>query len=248
MAARSHPSERGQSSVIGVAILVGITMLALGTMAAAVGGVVDDAATDADVRRVTADFDRAFRPVETTGVHRARLTFGAGTFSTAPRTVRILNASGVVESHDATAVVYRPGGGRPGGTDARRVTFLAGAILVTQGNYTRVIRPPPVASGPSVLVLGVPVIDGTVSIGGNRLDLAVETRVTHSRRTLGTDEWRYAVETTTPDAWNRTLADQGASTTTRDFDDDGVRSVVARFPDPRTGHVVVHDVELEVAL
>lgn len=242
-----QPSTRGQSSVVGVAILIGITMLALGSMAAAVGGVVNDAAIDADVKRVTADFERAFQPVETTGHHRARIRFGSGALLTETRTVRILNPDGPVETYDTNTVTYAPSGESHSGGDGRRVTFLAGAILVTQGDYTRVVRPPPIASGPGVLVVGLPVLTDTVSIGGNRLDLTVETRVSHSRRTLGTDDWRVAVETTTPDAWNRTLRQSGASSiTTRDYDGDGIQSVVATYDTQRTAHLVVHDMTMEV--
>lgn len=241
------PGTRGQSSVVGVAILIGVTMLALGSMAVAVGGVVTDAATDADVNRVTADFEQAFQPVETTGLHRSRIRFGSGALLTEPRTVRILNASGVVEAYGTNAVTYTPGDGIQRDGSGRRVTFLAGSILVTQGDYTRVVRAPPIASGPDVLVVGLPVVTETVSVGGNRLDLTVETRVSHSRRTRGTDDWRVAVETTTPDAWNRTLTRRGASTTTtRDFDGDGIPSVVATFDTERTAHLVVHDMALEV--
>lgn len=242
-----HPSTRGQSSVVGVAILIGITMLALGSMAAAVGGVVSDAATDADVKRVTADFEQAFQPVETTGQHRSRIRFGSGALLTETRTVRILNPSGTVESYDTNIVTYVPSGESHNGGQGRRVTFHAGAILVTQGDYTRVVRPPPIASGPGVLVVGVPVLTDEVSIGGSRLDLTVETRVSHSRQTLGTDDWRVAVETTTPDAWNRTLTRAGASSiTTREYDGDGIPSVVATFDTQRNTHIVVHDMTLEV--
>lgn len=240
-------ATRAQSNVVGVAILVGITMVALGTMAAAVGGVVDDAATDADVRRVTADFDRVFRPVETTGHHRARIRFGDGRLSTVPRTVRLLDPDGVVETHDASAVVYATGDATQGGLAARRVTFLAGAILVTQADDTRVVRPPPVASGTGVLVVGIPVVEGDVAVGGSRLDLAVETRVTHARRTAGNNTWRIAVETSTPDAWNETLRTSGGTPLpSRDFDGDGTQSVVVRFPGQRTAHVVVHRLQMEV--
>lgn len=240
---RESATDRGQSAVVGVAILIGITMLALGSMAVAVGGVVDDAATTADVERVTADFERAFQPVETTGTHRQRVRFGSGSLSTEHRTVRILNDTTVLETYDTYAVTYTPGGS---GAD-NRVAFHAGAILVTHGDHTQVVRPPPIASGPNVLVFGLPVLTDTASIGGSRLDLVVETRVTHSRRTLGTDTWRIAVETTTPAAWNRTLTRRGAtSTETRDFDGDGVESVVASFEGQRTAHLVLHDMDLEV--
>lgn len=240
-------SSRGQSSVIGVALLVGITMLALGTMAAAVGGVVDDAATDADIRRVTADFERSFRPVEATGLHRGRIEFGEGSLTTEPRTVRLLDATGIVETHDTAAVIYRANPGLDSNTGGRRVTFLAGAILVTQGDYTTVVRPPPMASGPGVLVLGLPVVRGDVGIGGRRLTLRVTTNVNHTRQTIGEGNWRVAVETTSPDAWNRTLTRRGGQPRDRrDFDGDGIDSVVAGFPNPRTAHLVIHDVELEV--
>lgn len=241
-----QPSSRGQSSVVGVALLVGITMLALGTMAMAVGGVVDDATTDADIRRVAGDFDHAFRSGETARYNSAPVAFGDGSLSTAPRTIRVLNSSGVVARYDTRAVVYES----PRAAAASRgprVTALGGAIFVTHGSGTAVTRRPQIATGPGVLVLGVPVVHDSESIGGTRVRVTVETRLTHVRRTLGNDTWRYAVETTTPDAWNRTLRERGASIAAyRDLDGDGHRSVIARFPGNRTLHVIRHDVQLEV--
>lgn len=229
-----------------MAILVGVTVLALGVMVVAVGGVVEEASADADIQRVTADFERAFRAVETTGRNRATVQFGSGSLTTEPRTLRVTNDTGVVEVHDVDAVVYRPDSA-PGAAPTRQVIALGGAVLVTHGDHTRVVRPPPIASGSGVLVVGIPVYHGTANVGGNRLSVTVQSDVTHARRTLGHGEWRVAIETTTPDAWNRTLTRRGGTLESpQDFDGDGIESVVARFPGGRTAHVVVHDVQLTV--
>ncbi|MFC6987904.1 hypothetical protein ACFQJD_19055 [Haloplanus sp. GCM10025708] len=55
-----------------------------------------------------------------------------------------------------------------------------------------------------------------------------------------------AVETATPGVWERFFEDRGASTSRREFDDDGVVSVVARFPAVDEASVTVHDLGLVI--
>jgi flagellin-like protein len=45
--------DRGQSNVVGVAIMLGVTVVALATVTASVGTVVQDSAATADATRVS---------------------------------------------------------------------------------------------------------------------------------------------------------------------------------------------------
>jgi len=74
----------------------------------------------------------------------------------------------------------------------------------------------------------------------------LRTNVTHERTALGTGEYGIAIETTTPAPLERWFREQNATVSRRDFDGDGVESVVARYPGRREGYLVVHDVHLEV--
>jgi flagellin-like protein len=176
--------ERGQSNVVGVAILLAVVVVSLGSLTAAIGAVVDGNAAAADASRVASDLDAALEPVEATGAHRGRVSFTDG-------------------AEDDTET--------------------------------------------GVLAVGAPTLNGSVAVSASGGGSAVlRTTVSHHRTELGEDTYGVAVETATPDAWRRHFERQNATVTTRDFDDDGLVSVVARYPGERVGYLVVHDVRLEV--
>jgi flagellin-like protein len=252
---REHPlarRERGQSNVVGVAVLLAVVVVSLGSLTAAIGAVVDGNAAAADATRVASDLDGALDPVESTGAHRGRVSFTDGQLRTVERELRVVNESGVVRTVQVDALVFTAG--------ERRVAFLAGAIVRgTPGNAWMRTRPPitasrsddgGVAGGNStdgVLAVGAPALNGSVAVsasGGG--SVVLRTTVSHHRTELGGGIYGVAVETATPDAWRRHFERGSATVTTRDFDGDGVASVVARYPGERVGYLVVHDVRLEV--
>lgn len=235
-------SRRAQSHVVGVAVLIGVTVLSMGVLTAGIGGVVADNAAAADAQRV-ADGFAALRPVASTGPARHRLAFTAGRLRVLSRTLRVLDGAGVVATFQVDALEFTAAD--------RRVVFLAGAVLRGVPGNARVTRPPPLAASAGVLVVGVPVLNasGADGIGGSvATALTLRTDVRHERRQLGRGRFRVAVETRTPVAWERYFAERGATTTRRDFDGDGVPSVVAAFPGERTAYLVVHDLRLEVGV
>jgi hypothetical protein len=233
--------DRGQSHGVGVAILLGITLLSIGGIAAGLGAVVENSAASANADRVAADLDDALRPVETTGVRRGTVRFGDGSLQTVDRDLRVLNDSGVVRTVPVGGLVYEVGD--------HRVAFLAGALVRGTDGGARMVRQPPIVAAPDGgdLIVGAPRLNGSVDLGG-RTERTLSTTVGHDRTVLGEGRYRIAVETATPAAWVDVFDAQGATVTAtdRDFDGDGVGSVVARFPDERTAYLVVHRVDLEV--
>lgn len=232
--------SRAQSNVVGVALLLGVTVVALGALTASVGTVVQENAASTDQRRVAAGLDDAIRPVRTTGRHRGTVAFTEGTLSTVDREIRVLNESGVVATVPADALEF----------DARDrgVTVLGGAILRRYPTGTTIYRQPPITASRDVLVVGVADLRGNVSVavsGGATLPL--RTTVGHDRTALGNGTYRVAVETATPEPWRAYFRDLNATVESpREFDGDGTPSVVARFPGERVGYLVVHEVALEV--
>jgi len=217
---------RGQSHVVGVTILLGLTVVSLGTLTAGVGTVVEHNAASADAARVASDLDDALEPVETTGPDRGRVAFTDGRLSTADRQLRVLDRSGVVHAVDVGALIYRAGD--------RRVAFVAGALVRGAGG---------------ILVVGAPRLNAghaTVDGGGGGTTVRLRTNVSHERVALGTGTYRVAIETDTPDALARAFRDRNRSVARRDFDGDGIGSVVVAFPGERTAYLVVHDMRLEV--
>lgn len=234
--------RRAQSNVVGVAILLGVTVIALGALTASVGTVVDQHAAASDTRRVAGDLDDALQPVETTGVHRGDVAFTDGELALLERQVRVLNTSGVVATVDANALRFSAG--------SREATYLAGSVLVAGNGWARARSPLAVAADPGVLVVSVPALRGDISVAasgsGSGVTRTIRSNVSHHRRSLGDAGYRVAVETEYTDAVAEQFESMGATATTRDFDGDGVQSVVASFDGVRTGYLVVHETEVTV--
>ncbi|WP_240792448.1 type IV pilin [Salarchaeum sp. JOR-1] len=229
-------NRRAQSNVVGVAILLGLTVLALGAVTASVGNLVETNAAAADANRVASDLAATVQPVRTTGVRVGTLAFTDGRLDTVERSIRVLDRSGVVLERPANALVFEAG--------AYTTTLLGGAVTLGRDGGGRFVREPPITADEDVLVVGLPVLDGTVVAGGESKRVRLHTHVTHARHDLGTAAYRVAVETARPRPWKQFFAAANAAISVRDFDGDGVTSVVARFPGERAGYVVVHRVEV----
>jgi hypothetical protein len=282
---------RAQSHVVGVALLLGITTVALAGLTVTLATTVDTGTAAVTERQVSAGFTGALRPRRVTGPHESRIGLPGGQLRTVERTVRLANETGVVASVEVDALVYCDEGVRVG--------FLAGAVVrggptradrrstgtgrrPTSSTSTRatLVREPSVAVTDDTLFVGVAALgDGdepaSVSLGigersagrevgegsaGSRgrrsLDggrsattaVTVATNVTHSAETHPSADWRLAVETATPDAFARHFRSLGANTDRREYDDDGVPSVVVTFDRPRRLVFVVHRLDVEVRL
>ena len=230
---------RGQSHVVGVVLMLGLTTIALGALTASVGALIEEQTSHADATSVAEDLSSALRPVETTGPRDGQVTFTEGTLSVVSRQVRVRNASQTLRTVDADALVYESGD--------RRVAFVGGAIVRGRGEGAWMEQSPPVTAGSDVLVVGVPRLNGSGGVGGTGgVTTTLETDVSHSRYSLGTGEYEVAIETETPGAFERYVAEHDATSTVRDVDGDGVPSVVIDYQGDRTGFVVVHDMRLEV--
>jgi len=233
--------DRGQSSVVGVALLLGATLVALGALTAGVGTIVDGHAARADAGRVASDLQR-LRPVETTGYRTVDVRFTEGSLSTVERDLRVLESGTLLAEVEVDALVYERGD--------RRVRWVAGAVVRGRGEAAWTVDGPPVVGSRSngVLVVGAPKLNTTgASVGGRQVTATLATNVSHERASLGTGEFAVAVETAAPVALEATFRERGATTVERrDIDSDGVPSVVATFPGTRTGYLVVHDMRLEV--
>ncbi|WP_254546217.1 DUF7289 family protein [Halomarina pelagica] len=236
---------RGQSHVVGVALLLGVAVISMGALTASIGAIVEENAAEADAARVASDVDRALRPVEVTGAHRGRLSFARGELRTVERDLRLLDArGGVVETVAVGGLVFESGD--------RRVAFVAGAIVRGRPGRARLQVEPPITASRGdggVLVVGAPRLNASegVSISGRGgVTVALETHVRHRRVRVGNGTYRLAVETRTPEPWADYLRERGATVDRLDVDGDGVESVVAAFRGERTTYLVVHDLNLEV--
>ena len=233
---------RAQSHVVGVALLLGLTVVALGGLTAAVGSVMDSQAASADAARLADEMGQALRPVQTTGRHTGRLHFSGGHLETVDRELRVLRNGSVVATRDVGALVFD--------AEDRRVAFLAGAILRGQaGGAWREADPPITDSARNdVLVVSAPVLDsGNRAIdGGGGVTVPLRTNVSHARTDLGNGHFGVAIETRTPGPFERFARSRNATVSRTDFDGDGIPSVVASYPGQRQGYLVTHNLLLEV--
>lgn len=229
--------------MVGVVLLLGITVLALGGLTATVGSVVDGQTAAADESRVASAFATDLRPVEHTGPNVARVSFSEGRVTTVERDLRVLTASGVQRTVEIGALVYR--------TDSTRVAFVGGSVVRGRSGRAWLERGPPITatSEETALVVGAPRLgtQGESVAGTGGATVRLRTNVSHERTTLGTARYHVAVETATPRPLARYFEARNATTRTRDIDGDGVPSVVATYPGERTLYLVVHELRLEVA-
>lgn len=239
---RRGRTARGQSSVVGVALLLGATVLALGVLTASVGALVSGHAARADADRVAADMDDALRPVETTGHRTGEIRFAEGSLETVERDLHVLK--------NGTRERTIPVGGLVFARGDRRVRSVAGAVVRgREGNAWPIDTPPVVGSeSTEVLVVGAAALNASDgSVGGDRVRAELATNVSHDRTYLGRGTYAVAVETRVPRAFASAFREQGATNIDRrDIDGDGLASVVATFPGVRRGYLVVHDMRLEV--
>jgi len=233
---------RAQSHVVGVALMLGLAVAALGALTVGVGAVLDSQASNADASRMADGMDGALRGVERTGIHSRRVTFADGRVATADRTLRVLENGTVLERHAVGALVFESGD--------RRVASLAGATVRGQAGGAWLVSEPPITSSErnGVLVVGVPVLgtEGVGVSGRGGVTTTLRTNVSHAERELGTGEFSVAIETATPEPFERYFEAQNATTERRRFPGDSHASVVARYPGPRQGYLVVHNLSLEV--
>ncbi|MFQ3320287.1 MAG: hypothetical protein ACI8UR_000436 [Natronomonas sp.] len=229
--------NRGQSNVVGVALLLGIAVISMGTLTAAVGVIVDSTAAEADAERVATDFDSALEPVAATGPQRGQVTFSEGSIQASDRTIELRRDGTVVERIAVDALVFESGD--------RRVAFQSGAIIRGRGEAAWMASPPPITVDEDVLVIGIARLGDDVGgvSGSGGVTASVETDVGHDRRRLGDATFTVAIETAVPAAWERWLTEHGADVERRGGNPP---TVVATFEGDRTGYLVVHDLRAEV--
>lgn len=234
---------RGQSHVVGVAILLATTMVSLGLLTASVGVVLEDSAGSVAADRVAADLDSSLEPTAATGVSRGQVSFVDGELTVRDRSVRVLNDSGVVYSANMEAIVFE--------TERTRVSFAGGMIASggSEGDTAVRYADPPIVASEEALLIGIATLNssGTTAVAGDGgTTVPLRTDVSHDRRELDGDNYEVAVETATPGVWERHFEETGASTTRRSFADDRHESVVGEYDGHERAYLVVHDLSLEV--
>ncbi|WP_410765561.1 hypothetical protein [Haloferax sp. DFSO60] len=235
-----HEANRAQSNIVGVALLLGIGVVAIGLLTASVGGLVNAQLNAADTA-ATADGFADIRDSVLAGsntTHAIRVT--DGDVSRTDRTIRILPEGGSNRTYDADGYVVERG--------SHAVRFVGGAVVRGERDRAYLVTPSPVSLTGDSVFLTLPVANPNTTDGfglGSTSGIRIETerKVTE----LPSDTYRVAIETETPVAWERTFEEQGFEVSRIDLDGDGVPSVVVTLPEDRTLTVARYDYALEVA-
>lgn len=232
---------RAQSHVVGVALMLGLAVTALGALTLGVGTVIDAQASNADTTRLAGDMTAALEGVERTGSYSHHLRFTEGHLRAEDRTLRLLDEGEVIRNVSVGAMVFESGD--------RRVASVAGATVRGSNENAWLVDEPPVTSSSEVLVVGAPVIDDEMpSLSGQSgVQTTLRTNITHHDEELGSGEFAVAIETETPEPFERYFDRQGLATQRVQFQGDSHESVLAIYPGERTGYLVVHDLNLEVS-
>lgn len=231
-------SRRGQSNVVGVALLLGIAIVSMGALTATIGAIVDSNAAEADATRVAADIETALDPVASTGPRRGTVSFSDGTLSSTERTLQIRVDGTVTQTVRVDALVFE--------SADQRVTFHTGAVVRGEDDHAWMVTPPPITVDEDVLVVSATKLgDNTRSVSGTGgVEATLETDVSHDRVELGDETFSIAIETETPGAWERFFREQNATVA---VETGSPPVVVATFEGSRTGYLVIHDLSLEVS-
>lgn len=227
---------RAQANVVGVALLVAVTVVALAGMTAAVGTVLEERADAAAADRAAVAFEAALDDAGR-GPASERLALPGGRLRVVERTLRVRRGSGTVAAYRTNALVYVG--------DGRRVAYRSGAVVRTGAGGATVGGDPPVRARDGHLFVSAVVLGAAPGDGSAADAVTLRTNATHEARTLAPGDYRVAVETAAPDAWAERLGAVG-TTTRRDVDGDGIPSVVVDPPGEGRAHLLVSRLRLEV--
>ncbi|RRJ29184.1 DUF7289 family protein [Halocatena pleomorpha] len=233
-------SDRGQSHVVGIALLVGVTVISIAAITASVGVLIDQQVASADAIRVADGMEAAFDPKGTSGVRRDRLPFADGTLRPVDRQLRLIDGTTVVRSIDTDALVFTSGD--------QRVTFAAGAIMRGSAGEAWLHAKPMITAPPngSTLIVGAPVIGTPDTVSGSGTTVTIEQNVTHERSVIGNATDAVSIETTTPGPLSWYFSERGAAVERQDLDGDGVESIIVTFRGERQTYLIVHELNVEV--
>jgi flagellin-like protein len=228
---------RAQSNVVGVALLVAATVVAVAAMTVTVGTVVEQRAGAVAADRTADGLADALDP-HATGPRTERVTTFGGTVRVVERTVRVFDGDRQVLILDAGGVVYTNG--------RHRTAAVAGVVVRGRGSGSVVHTPPSTGVRDGAVVAGVTTLGATPRVVPDASSVAFRANVTHERRRLAPGDYRIAIETATPTALARAAPDD-ARTYRRDFDDDGVPSLVVDYPSSGRLVLTVHLLDLGVS-
>ncbi|WP_330631336.1 DUF7289 family protein [Halocatena halophila] len=228
-------ASRGQSHVVGVALLLAITIISMSVLTMSVGTLIDAGQSRDEHERVGTALERLNDP---SSPDRTSLTATIGTISTAPREITVSTSTGADYRFETTAIVYTNG--------HHRVSTLCGAVISGQPGNAWFRSTPRVFSPESASVRLIRLTAISTS-GFDRLQGAhtfnrQRSRTHHSHDTL---TGSLSIETATPGPFERFFRARGYAPSREDPDSDGIPSVSVSFTQKRRTILMIRNITVE---
>jgi flagellin-like protein len=235
--------HRGQSAVIGVALLLAITVVSVGVLTAGTSILVEEAAQEADLERIGDTIVSGYQPTTLEGTRTMSLSLTGGTLLTEQREITVSRYGDVIARVQTVALRYERAN--------RAVSIVGGGILQTRAGGTAFVREPNMVSsfggdGERILILSLVALTGTVEESidePRRVPLAFEA--THERRDPGAGRYTVRLETAHPSVWMRYFEERGVDVRLVDHPGEAADVVVADLGLVTEARLIIHHVEVQ---
>jgi flagellin-like protein len=230
--------ERGQSAIIGVAVLLLLTVTAIGGLTTVLGASVTGGIALAELQAVGGTLDAVTAPTDDPGLRS--MTMRVGTLETYPLRLEVVGAHGTID-REVGAVRYRAGGHRLSCEFGARIRTVEGEVVAVTSHRIR-------RAGDRIYV-GVPSIHmgdvDTIAAGGRAVRVGLQPEVVTDHRWLPPARYTLRLETHHPSVWVPILEEVGARVHT-DTRARAPHMVTAVFDEPVGIDLVTQTVDLEV--
>ena len=231
-------SDRGVEGIIGVAVLLVVTVLAVGALTTVMGSMVTAGVAHAEVATVggtlTMVTAAADDPTMRTMVVRS------GTLSTDTLSLEI-SGGGITVLEEVEALRYRSDDHRVSSEFGMQIHTIDGEPVTVSGQRIRRAEDRLLVGVPSVRLREV----DTVTATGQAVRLGLLPRVDVDHRRLPPARYRLHLETAHPSVWEHVLEGVGAQVHSG-ADVGGIVRVSARFEEPVAIEILTETIELEV--
>jgi hypothetical protein len=232
-------SDRGVEGIIGVAVLLVVTVLAVGTLTTVMGSMVTGGIAHAEVATVGGTLTMVTAAADDPTMRT--MVIRSGTLSTDTLSLEITSGD-ITVVEQVEALRYRTADHGVSSEFGAQIHTVDGEPVTVSGHRIR--------RADDRLLVGVPSVRlhevDTVAANGQAVRLGLLPRVDVDHRRLPPARYRLHLETAHPSVWQQILEGVGAEVHTG-ADGGGNARVTATFDEPVTIEILTETIELEVA-
>jgi flagellin-like protein len=232
-------ADRGVEGIIGVAVLLMVTVLAVGGLTSVMGSMVTGGVAHAEVATVSGTLTMVTAAADDPTMRT--MVVRSGTLSTDTLNLEITGGD-ITVAEQVAALRYR--------TDDHGVSSEFGTQIHTIDGEPVRVSGHRIRRADNRLLVGVPSVRlrevDTVATNGQAVRLGLLPRVDVDHRRLPPARYRLHLETAHPSVWQQILEGVGAEVHTRAAAG-GTARVSATFDEPVSIEIITETIELEVA-